>query len=354
VSNLNNSLSYNCLTNTNHKKPPPPPSHGPIFLSNSATTSNDVSTSYNYLSNFNQTNLRRSVFLSNGVDPNRQLIANISSCLTAPSIKSLTAAAGNHANIIKSSNSSIHLNNHQIVSSSLNDPLGHIYETISVSSNCAGGNNMRFNNNRYNNLALDNGRGAHFNPYNDLEFEFSQANQIYNENNNNNTAITNDSANSSHKSHELFLINLDSTTTTTSANGGNRMKQLVTTNKDLNQILKNQQHQQFLKYPMNSSISTNSSTSPSCSSSLTATTTATTTSGTGGHHQLQHQPVDISNNNKYLIQRLQTNQIHLSNSINRNNIDNNNIFLLNNPNFDEFGNQIMGGEMFTSRIEAVV
>lgn len=316
VGNLNNSLSYNCLTSTtttNQKKP--------IFISAAASNNHHSnghlnqsnSEGYNYLNNnFNQTNLRRSVFLTNTNDQNnRQLIANISSMAKtlAKSNTKLTAAASQPGQN--------------------NDPLSHIYETISVSSNmmdtpiiAAHHYNCRFNRN----LLLE---ANNKNPYNELECD--QPPSTYNDSSIA-TSTTNDST-SSHKSHDLFLINLDSI--------NNNKKSL--SNKDFNNLMykqhlqSQQQNQQlFAKYPSDV------------------------------HHATM--------SNKYLLQRLQTNQLLLNNpnSINSNHLNFGHVTpaqqqtattmyrTVNNQQqqqqhfVDDFVDPQTVGDIFTSRIEAVV
>lgn len=276
VSGLINSssMSYNCLSNLN---PPSSSSNGLLFLNNQQNTGS-IQESYNYLNQTGNSNMRRSIFMTNNFARNhQQLLAPTSS--TSSNTMFLPRAGATSG--LNNKQQTTAMRNNQTSANNNLDPLSHIYETISVSSanNCA--LNPTIMTNKYKLMKNVNSNNA----YNDLEFDYKPI--LSNEST---TVSDSGSSNQSPKSQEVFLIALNSnnsnnTKTIATAAGTNYRKSSRFNNLDQDTsqsgqqiclpISINSQHGNTLMFKAQNrgQLMINSNSPPSCASSIATTTT---------------------------------------------------------------------------------
>jgi hypothetical protein len=283
---VNGSLSYNCLANnmshgqdvglflttaananTMHHL-----QHKPNCLLSNATNSpispNNDSDSYNFL---NQNHMRRSIFMTNNFQKVPGGAANSNATLLLPSSNTLIMprALTSHTGINKFNQAQfvqclkLNANNTSQTSNLISsDPLGHIYETISVSSGSNGGgggsnfpnqtNKFKTNGGRqqqqHQQLSVDSTKNA----YNELEFDYKPAvnsmqQAITVDNNNTSLSLTEstESNGQSPKSQELFLISSSNTAHTNNRKSMSRKSasnnHRFTSNNNENNLLTSQQ-----------------------------------------------------------------------------------------------------------------
>jgi hypothetical protein len=377
---INPSLSYNCLANNMNSISA---QTGGLFLPGNNNTnthkpncmlaanntplavSNQDDDSYNFL---NQTNMRRSIFMTNNFQknqPNTLLLP--SNTLIMP--RTLTSNSGinkfNNQNQFAQCLKLNANNTSQTANLISNDPLGHIYETISVSSASNGGFNNNNNMSQHPNKYKTNSRhveSAKVNAYNDLEFDYKLANQqqISIDNQNTSLSLTESiESGQSPKSQELFLISSNNNNTNTNHHHNTRKSMSRKSNHRLNnnnnnnshennlltsqqqmQILPNfiqQQQQQTLfkqtnsrnvnrlsemniQNAMNQSSQNliNNNSPPSCSSSITTTTTGSSFDSSCPILQQQnHHQSNNNHNSRYFVGDHFSN-FNINNSINCN------------------------------------
>ncbi len=313
---INNSLSYNCLNNNraangniNSNTLFIPAHHHTMLLNNNLNDKND---SYNYLNQTN--NLRRSIFKTNNFQSNKNQAQHLASSTLAP--RNLLSNNNSAANTNKlnsqfipgvkvSSNNQAITNNNGVV---LNDPLGHIYETISISSGMNGvnlANSHRFMTNKFMNRQNNQQQLNQElkNPYNEIEFDYKPVlnfQEVNNNNEMNDDPLINPNLDHQNKSQEVFLISLNPNTHKNTNFRQNRYTNnqidsnnlvIPTTSHTLmfkpslsnSNINKNNNNSRITEMNisnmmMMNSPNINSNSPPSCSSSITTTTTSASSS----------------------------------------------------------------------------